>query len=78
MAAKAVRQANAELAEMNASRSKRVQASAAFRPTRRVTMRVKVKARRETVNPLNIVAEAEVVVKKREILGHCLNWIFGI
>ena len=33
-----------------------VQACAAFRPTRRVTMRVKVKDRRETVNPLNIVA----------------------
>ena len=29
-----------------------------------------------TVNPLNIVAEAEVVVKKREILGHCLNCDF--
>ena len=39
-------------------------------------MRVKVRARRETVNPLNIVAEAEVVVKKREILGHCLNCDF--
>ena len=39
-------------------------------------MRVKVKARRETVNPLKIVAEAEVVVKKREILGHCLNCDF--
>ena len=36
-------------------------------------MRVKVKDRRETVNPLNIVAEAEVVVKKREILGR-LDW----
>ena len=46
-----------------------VQACAAFRPTRRVTMRVKVKARRETVNPLNIVPEIEVVVKKREIWG---------
>ena len=57
-----------------------VQACAAFRQTRRVTMRVKVRARRETVNPLNIVAENEVVVKKREILGHCLNcdfWDFG-
>ena len=36
-------------------------------------MRVKVKARREMVNPLNIVAEAEVVVKEREILGR-LDW----
>ena len=53
-----------------------VQSYAALRPTRRVTMRVKVKDRRETVNPLNIVAEAEVVVKKREILGHCLNCDF--
>ena len=46
-----------------------VQACAAFRQTRRVTMRVKVRARRETVNPLNIVAEAEVVVKKRGDFG---------
>ena len=50
-----------------------VQACAAFRPTRRVTMRVKVKARRETVNPLNIMPEIEVVVKEREILGR-LDW----
>ena len=53
-----------------------VQACAAFRPTRRVTISVKVKARRETVNPSNIVARNEVVVKKREILGHCLNCDF--
>ena len=46
-----------------------VQSYAALRPTRRVTMRVKVKDRRETVNPLNIVPEIEVVVKKREIWG---------
>ena len=44
-----------------------VQACAAFRQTRRVTMRVKVKDRRETVNPPNIMPEIEVVVKKREI-----------
>ena len=46
-----------------------VQSYAALRQTRRVTMRVKVKDRRETVNPLNIVPEIEVIVKKREIWG---------
>ena len=57
-----------------------VQTYAALRPTRRVTMRVKVKDRCLTLNPSNIVQENEVVVKKREILGHCLNcdfWGFG-
>ena len=49
-----------------------VQSYAALRPTRRVTMRVKVKARRETVNPLNIVPEIEVIVKKRALEG--LDW----
>ena len=46
-----------------------VQTYAAFRPTRRVTMRVKVKDRRETVNPVRIMPEIEAVVKKREIGG---------
>ena len=35
-----------------------VQTYAALRPARRVTMRVKVKDRRETVNPSNIVARS--------------------
>ena len=58
-----------------------VQACAALRQTRRVTMRVKVKDRRETVNPLNIMQEIEAVVKRRgfgglcQILGGCcLDW----
>ena len=59
-----------------------VQSYAALRPTRRVTMRVKVKDRHETVNPLNIVPEIEVIVKKREIWGvwtglDCDFWDLG-
>ena len=40
-------------------------------------MRVKVKDRRETANPLNIVPEIEVIVKEREI-GGVWTVIFGI
>ena len=46
-----------------------VQSYAALRPTKRVTMRVKVKDRRETVNPLKIMAENEALVKECEIWG---------
>ena len=46
-----------------------VQTYAALRPTRRVTMRVKVKDRLEMVNPVRIYAKIEAIVKKREIGG---------
>ena len=49
-----------------------VQACAALRPTKRVTMRVKVKARRETVNPVKIMPRIEAVVKRRALEG--LDW----
>ena len=46
-----------------------VQTYAALRPARRVTMRVKVKDRRDTVNPVRIMAENEALVKECEIWG---------
>ena len=50
-----------------------VQACAALRPTKRVTMRVKVKARRETVNPVKIMPRnCRRLSRRRALEG--LDW----
>ena len=46
-----------------------VQTYAAFRPTRRVTMRVKVKDRRETVNPVRYYARNSRWLSRNVRLG---------